>query len=174
MEVDEEGQERGRLAVPKRFFLGTPKFNQRQQGEGGKRSICQSANSMPMDISLQEPTLPTVAPPQVLGPSSSVPKPFDPLMNRMTQGANQVDAMAIRVENISQLKEKEKEQYKAVLKQKDDELGQAKERFQRDLDQSKADHQEHFKRMESNINEVAANHETQNQRSQRNLELRTQ
>ena len=58
--------------------------------------------------------------------------------------------MATEVERIFQQKEKEKEQYKAVLKQKDNELGRAKERFQRDFDQSKADHQEHFKRMENN------------------------
>ena len=53
-------------------------------------------------------------------------------------------------------------------------MAQARERFQRDLDQSKADHQEHFKRMETKINEAASTHETQHQRSQRDLELRAQ
>ena len=58
--------------------------------------------------------------------------------------------------------------------QKESEFAQAKDKFQRELDESKADHQEHLKNMENKINEVAANHETQNQRSQRDLELRSQ
>ena len=81
--------------------------------------------------------------------------------------------MAIRVEKISQQKEKEKEQFKAVLKQKEDEIAQAKERFQRDLDQSKADHQSHLQSLETKINEVEAIHETQNKTKQRELALRT-
>ena len=61
-----------------------------------------------------------------------------------------------------------------MLKQKEDELAQAKERFQRDLDQSKAEQQAHLQSLETKINEVEANHETQNQKSQRELALRTQ
>ena len=76
-------------------------------------------------------------------------------------------------ESISR-RRRNKKQYKAVLKQNDNELAKAKERFQRDLDQSKADHEEHLKRMECKINEVAAIHETQHQRSQRDVVRRAQ
>ena len=61
-----------------------------------------------------------------------------------------------------------------VIKQKEAELAQAKEKYQRDLDQSKAEHQAHLQSLETKINEVEANHETQNQKSQRELALRTQ
>ena len=61
-----------------------------------------------------------------------------------------------------------------VIKQKEAELAQAKEKFQRELDQSKADHQAHLQSLETKINEVEANHETQNQKSQRELALRIQ
>ena len=64
--------------------------------------------------------------------------------------------MATQVEKIYQQKEKETEQYKAVLMQKENELAQAKDKIQREVDQSKEDHQEHLKDMENKINEVAA------------------
>ena len=53
-------------------------------------------------------------------------------------------------------------------------MAQARERFQREFDQSKAAHQELFKSMENKVNEIAANHETQSQRSQKDLELKAQ
>ena len=49
-----------------------------------------------------------------------------------------------------------------------------KENIQREFDQSKDYHQEHFKNMENKVNEIAASHEIQNQRSQRDLELKAQ
>ena len=61
-----------------------------------------------------------------------------------------------------------------VLKQTEAELDQAKEKFQREIDQSKADHQAHLQSLETKINEVEANHETQHQKSQRELALRMQ
>ena len=73
--------------------------------------------------------------------------------------------MVAEVERIFHWKEAENEQYKAVFNETYNELVQAKKRFQRDLAQSKADHEDHFKRMECTINEVAANHETHNQRN---------
>ena len=82
--------------------------------------------------------------------------------------------MAIEVEKVHQQKEKEKEQYKAVLAQKESELAEAKEKFQRELDQKEAEHREHFKNMESKINEAASNQETHNQKGQRDLELKAQ
>ena len=136
----------------------------------------QSASTGAMDASPLGPTLPTstMGSPQILGPNLINPKPPPPPNARPIQDADQADAMATQVEKIYQQKEKEKEQYKAVLMQQDSKLAQVKEKVQRELDQSKADHEEHFKNMENKINEVAANHETRNQRSQRDLELRSQ
>ena len=76
---------------------------------------------------------------------------------RTDQSADQADAMAIKVEKIYQQKEKEKEQYKAVLAQKESEIAEARENFQRELDQKQAEHREHLTNMESKINEVASN-----------------
>ena len=118
------------------------------------------------------PTLPTSMSPQVLGPNLINPLPPPPPTARTARDPDRSDAMAAEVERFVQQKEKEKKQYKAVLKQKDNELAQAREHFQRDLDQSKADHQEHLKRIETKINEAASSHETQHQRSHRYLELR--
>jgi hypothetical protein len=81
--------------------------------------------------------------------------------------------MAMKVEKMAQQKEIEKEQFKAVLKQKDDELAQIKERYHRELDNNTAAHQEHLRNMENKISEVEADHDTKKQ-SQRELELRLQ
>ena len=72
---------------------------------------------------------------------------------------------------MAQQKEKEKEQFKAVLKQKDDEMAQIKERYQRELDKNTAAHQEHLRNMETKISEVEADHDTK-KHSQRELELK--
>ena len=124
-----------------------------------------------MDLSPQEPILTTAASPQVLGPSSSVPKPPDPPTNRMTQSANQADAMAIKVERLSQQKERDKEQFKEVLRQWEEEFTQAKERYQRELDQNKASHQAHPKEIEDNIIATETNQANQSQQTQREFEL---
>ena len=60
-----------------------------------------------------------------------------------------------------------------MLKQKDDEFAQVKERYQRDLDKNTAAHQEHLRNMEDKISEVEADHVTKRQ-SQRELEIRLQ
>ena len=156
MEVDQGDLESERLSGPKNFFAGTPNFNQRPSGGEDSKVIVQSASTEPIDFSPLGATLPTVASPQVPGPSGIIPKPPPPPVGRTEQNSGQADAMAIRVEKLSQQKEKEKEQFKAVLKQKEEELAQAKERFQRDLDQSKAEHQAHLQSLETKINEVEA------------------
>ena len=60
-----------------------------------------------------------------------------------------------------------------MLKQKDDELAQIKERYQRELDSNTAAHQEHLRNMETKISEVEADHDTK-KHSQRELELKLQ
>ena len=66
--------------------------------------------------------------------SSTQPSPPN---GKPIQGTDQSDAMAMKVERMAQQKEIEKEQFRTVLKQKDDELAQVKERYQRDLDKNK-------------------------------------
>lgn len=60
-----------------------------------------------------------------------------------------------------------------MLKQKDDELAQIKERYQRELHNNTVAHQEHLRNMENKISEVEADHDTK-KHSQRELELRLQ
>ena len=109
MEVDQGDQESGWPSASNKFFIGTPDFNQRPSGGEASKDNGQSARTGPMDPSLLGPTLPTSASPQVLGPSLINPRPPPPPAARAAQDPDQADAMAIRVENISQQKEKEKE-----------------------------------------------------------------
>ena len=171
MEVDEGDLESERRAGPKIFFAGIPIFNQMPLGAEDSKIPSHNASTVPSDFSPLGATLPTVSSPQVLGPSGVNPKLPPPPVGRPEQNAGQSDAMAIHVEKIFQQKEKEKEQFKVVIKQKEAELAQAKEKFQRDFDQSKAEHQAHLQSLETKINEVEANHETQNLKSQRELAL---
>ena len=129
MEVDEGDLESERRAGPKNFFAGTPNFSQRPLGAEDSKVPSHSASTGPSDFSPLGATLPTVSSPQVLGPSGVNPKPPPPPVGRSEQTTRQVDAMAIQVEKIFQQKEKEKEQFKMVLKQKEAELAQAKEKF---------------------------------------------
>ena len=181
MEVDQEDQDGEKQTASNNFmsFIGTLSCNQRplgrdQNGEAGKDNG-QSASTGAMDASPLGSTLPTstVGSPKILGPNLVNPKPPPPPNATPARDAAQADAMATTVEKIYQQKDKEKEQDKAVLMQKNNEMAQAREK-QRELDQSKADHQEHLKNMENKVNEIAAKHETQNQRSQRDLELKAQ
>ena len=57
------------------------------------------------------------------------------------------------------------------MRQKEEELAQAKERDQRDLDENKASHQAHLKEMEDKIIATETNQANQNQQSQREFEL---
>ena len=56
---------------------------------------------------------------EILGLNQSNPPPPPPLHARAGQNADQADAMATKAEKNYQQKEKEKEQYKAVLAQKE-------------------------------------------------------
>ena len=125
MEVDHEDQEGVRQPAQKNFmsFIGAPSFNQRpfqrdQHVETGKDNG-QSASTGAIDASPQGPTLPTatVSSPKVLGPNLVTPKHPPPPNARPARDAAQADAMATTVEKIYEQKEKEKEQYKAVLMQ---------------------------------------------------------
>ena len=114
MEVDQGDQEGGRSSASKFFknYLGTPNFNQRISGrdqlvEAGKGSG-QSACTGAMDASPAGPTLPTstMGSPQILGPNQINPTPPPPLNARTAWSADQVDAMATKVEKIYQQKDK--------------------------------------------------------------------
>ena len=170
MEVDQQGQGAPKVPAPK-GYLGTPNFDQGLREGDDKRGKEACANLM--DQSPLGPTLPTTMSPQAFGPSMTHPPPPPPPNGKPTQGTDQSDAMAMKVERMAQQKEIEKEQFKAVLKQKDDELAQVKERCQRDLDKNTAAHQEHLRNMEDKISEVEADHVTKKQ-SQRELEFRLQ
>ena len=171
MEVDQEGHGAPKVPAPK-DYLGTPNFDQGLRAGEDKRG--KEACAHPMDQSPLGPTLPTTMSPQAFGPSTTNPPPPPPPPNgKPIQGADQSDAMAMKVERMAQQKEIEKEQFRAVLKQKDDELAQIKERYQRELDNNTAAHQEHLRNMENKISEVEADHDTKKQ-SQRELELRLQ
>ena len=107
MEVDQGDQERERLSASKNFFLGIPFFNQRLPGreqtvESGKDNG-QSASIGAMDASPLGPILPTstMGSPQVLGPNLINPKPPPLQTARAIRDAEQADAMATQVENIS-------------------------------------------------------------------------
>ena len=135
MEVDQGDQEGERPSASKNFmkFLGTLNFNQRASGrhqfvEAGKDNG-QSASTGAMDAFPLGPTLPTstIGSPQILVPNLINPKPPPPPNARPARNADQADAMATQVEKIYQQKEKEKEQYKAVLMQKENEFAQAKQ-----------------------------------------------
>ena len=128
MEVDSDGQGAPKVLAPKEY-IGTPNFDQGLRTGDEKRGKEMSGHSM--DHSPMGPTLPTTMSPQAFGPSTTIPLPPPPPQGKSVHGADQADAMAIRVEKMAQQKEKEKEQFKAVLKQKDDELAQIKERYQR-------------------------------------------
>ena len=119
--------------------------------EANRESV-QNRFSVAMDASPAGPALPTptISSPRIFGPNQINPLP-PPLQHaRPAQSADQADAMAIKVEKLHQQKEKEKEQYKAVLAQKESELAEANEKFQRELDQTQAEHREHFKYGEQN------------------------
>ena len=159
MEVDQEDQEGERPSASKNLMilLGTLNFNQRHLGrdqnvEAGKDNG-QSASTGAMDASPLGPTLPTSTrgSPQIFGPNLINPKLPPPPNARPARDADQADAMATTVEKIYKQKDKEKEQYKVVLMQKDSEIAQVTSKFQREFDQSKADHQEHLKNMENKI-----------------------
>ena len=140
------------------------------------RDSVQNGFSVAMDASSAGPTLPIsrIGSPRTIGPNQINFPPPPPQHARPVQSANQADVMAIKVEKLHQQKEKEKEQYKAVLAQKESELAEAKEKFQRELDQKQAEHREHFKKMESKINEVVSDQEMHNQKGQRYFELKWQ
>ena len=122
MEVDQGDQESERPTASNHFFLGTPDFNQRLPGGEVSRDNGKSASTEPIDASPLGPTLPTSMSPQVLGPNLINPQPPPPPTARTARDPDRSDAMAAEIERIFQQKEKEKEEYNAVLKQKDDEL----------------------------------------------------
>ena len=100
MEVDQGDLESERLSAPKNFFAGTSNFNQRPSGGEDSKVIVQSASTEPIDFSPIGAALPTVASPQVPGPSGINPKPPPPPVGRTEQNSSQADAMAIRVEKV--------------------------------------------------------------------------
>ena len=184
MEVDKKGVEGGRSSGSKLFknLRGNPSFNQRVAGrdhpmEANKDSV-QNGFSVAMDASPAGPTLPfsTVGSPRIFGPNQINHPPPPPQHARPVQRSDQADAMAIKVEKFHQQKEKEKEQYKAVLVQKESERAETKDNVQKAFYQRQGEHREHFKNMESEINEVhvVSNQEMHNQKGQRDFELKAQ
>ena len=145
MEVDQGDQEGGRSAASKLFknYLGTPNINQRVSGRDqpmeASKDSGQNGSIDALGASPAGPSLPisTMGSPQILGPNQINPPPPPPLHARTAQNADQADAMATKVEKIYQQKEKEKEQYKAVLAQKESELAEAKNKSGGNLTKSK-------------------------------------
>ena len=177
------GQHKFQFSLDKSSWLFEPSRRNKFKGVAGRdqpmeanRDSVQNGFSDAMDAFPAGPTLPfsTIGSPRIFGPNQINPPPSPPQYARPAQSADQADAMDIKVVKVHQQKEKEKEQYKAVLAQKESELAEAKEKFQREFDQRQAEHREHLKKMESKINEVASNQEMHNQKGQRDLELKAQ
>ena len=141
MEVDQGDHEGGRSSafLISKMYFGSPNFNQRVSGRDqfmeASKDSGQSGFTDAMDASPAGPTLSfsTMGSPQILGRNQINPPPPPPLHARIDQNADQADAMATKVEKIYKQKEKEKEQYKADLAQKESELAEAKEKM-RELD----------------------------------------
>ena len=75
---------------------------------------------------------------------------------------------------LHQQRERDREQYKAVIAQRDVEMVRTKARWQKEAAQNMAEYQEQFKRMESHLNQVPSNQAMQEQRSQRDLEIQAE
>ena len=110
--------------------------------------------------------------PQVLVPRQLFSTPPQP--PRPARNAYQFDAMAVRVAKLHQQREKEREQYKADIVQKEMEVAETKARWQKEADQKMAEYQEHFKRMESLFKQDPSNQVIREQRSQRDLEIQAE
>ena len=115
-----------------------------------------------MDASPTGPTLPTATAgiPKVLGPKQLLSTPLQ--SSRPARTADQFDAMA-KVEQIHQRRGKYREQYKAVIAQRDVEMVEINARWQKEAAQKLAEYQEHFKRMESHLNQVPSNQRSKNE-----------
>ena len=98
MEVDSDGQGAPKVLAPK-DYLGTPNFDQGLRAGEDKRG--KEVSGHPMDQSPMGPTLPTTMSPQALGPSTAIPLPPPPPHGKSVHGADQADAMAIRVEKMA-------------------------------------------------------------------------
>ena len=125
MEVDQEAVEGGRSSGSKLFknLFGTPNFNQRvaerDQPMEANRDSMQNGFSVAMDASPAGPTLPTstIGSPRIFGPNQINLPPSPPQHARPVQSADQADAI--------RQKENKKEQYKAVLAEKESEFAEA-------------------------------------------------
>ena len=67
--------------------------------------------------------------------------------------------------------DREREQYKADIAQRDVDMVETKARWHQEAAEKMAEYQDHFKRMESHLNQVPSNQAMQEQRSQRDLEI---
>ena len=82
--------------------------------------------------------------------------------------------MAAQIEKHHQQREKETEQYKDVIAQKEVEFAETKARWQIEAAQKTAEHHDHIKRIENHLNQVPSNQVVQEQRSQRDLEIQVE
>ena len=163
MEVD-QGDAGGSMATGFQQFkhmLGTSNFDRRaphrDQTPEGNQEGAQHGHSVPMDNSPTGPTLPTtmIATPKVLGPRQLPPTPPQPA--RQARNAEQSDAIAAQVEKLHRQREKEQEQYKAVIAQKEVDVPETKARWQIEAAQKTAEYQDHIKRIEKHFNQVPFN-----------------